>query len=463
MKNKKNELTKVALYIRVSTDRQAKEGDSLEAQEKALTDYAKEHNYIIIDKYIDGGESGQKIKRTNLQRLLKDCETKDIDLIIMTKLDRWFRNVADFYKVIEVLKKNKVDWKTIWEDYDTTTASGEFWLNMSLALGQMEAKRTGERISEIFEHKFKYQKTVCSGKKKFGYDISKEKKYIINNEEAEMIKDLYNYFINCESLNKTVTWFRENKKQLGHASIKIYLKDISYTGRYLRKKTNEIIDDFIPRIIDDETYHKAQSIFERNIKVRGNTFTEYKNNYIFSGLLRCKNCGSKLSATSNKNGTKYYRCKKYSICECNMNKMINEKKLETYLINNICSLIDQKLINVDIENIKIENNEKLIKTIKNKMQKLAELYLNDMIEIEYYKTEYNKLKQQLEMEQDKNNESTNNIENIKKIKKLLNNDFFTIYYSLSDTEKRELWGKVFNYLIVNIKNTNDFEVELIVD
>ena len=83
----KNEILKrVALYIRVSTDRQAKEGDSLEAQENALNEYCKQQNYVIIDKYIDGGESGQKIKRTNLQRMLEDVKLGKIDLILMTNL-----------------------------------------------------------------------------------------------------------------------------------------------------------------------------------------------------------------------------------------------------------------------------------------------------------------------------------------------------------------------------------------
>ena len=264
--NENDTLTRVAIYRRTSTDKQAKEGDSLEAQEKALRDYAKTHNYIIVDIYIDGGESGQKIKRTNLQRMLQDVELGKIDLVIMTKLDRWFRSVADFYKVIDVLKQNKVNWRTIWEDYDTTTASGEFWLNMSLALGQMEAKRTGERISDIFEHKFKFQKTVCSGNKKYGYDISIEKKYIINEKESNNIKELFDYFIKTENLLETVKWFRANKRNVSYASIKNYLKDISYTGKYYRKKTNELIDDFIPAIISEEKFKRVQLIFERNIK-----------------------------------------------------------------------------------------------------------------------------------------------------------------------------------------------------
>lgn len=455
-------LIRVAIYIRVSTDRQAKEGDSLEAQEKALRDYAKEHNYIIVDIYVDGGESGQKIKRTNLQRMLRDVEDKKIDLVIMTKLDRWFRNVADFYKVIEVLKRNKVDWKTIWEDYDTTTASGEFWLNMSLALGQMEAKRTGERICDIFEHKFKFQKTVCSGNKKYGYDISVEKKYIINEKESNDIKELFEYFIKTENLLETVKWFKENKRDISHASIKNYLKDISYTGKYYRRKTNELIDEFIPAIIDEKTFQKAQLIFERNIKNYKHDSTN-KHDYIFAGLLKCSNCHCRLSGTANKSGNKYYRCKKYATGSCSKKNMISENKLEKYLLENINYLINEKATNVDIELETQKDNETKIKTIKTKMKKLADLYMNDMIELDYYNVEYTRLKKSLEIEQSKKVLKKDNTKKIEETKKLLNNDFFKIYSTISEKQKRIIWGKVFNYLIIDIKNKDEFNVELIID
>lgn len=462
MKNKNsNKLIRVALYIRVSTDRQAREGDSLEAQEQALNDYAKEHNYIIVDTYIDGGESGQKIKRTNLQRLLEDVENGKIDLVIMTKLDRWFRNVADFYKVIEVLKRNKVDWKTIWEEYDTTTASGEFWLNMSLALGQMEAKRTGERISDIFEHKFKYQKTVCSGNKKYGYNISVEKKYIINEEEAQSIKDLYTKFINTENLLETVKWFKLNIKDISYASIRNYLKDISYTGKYLRKRTGELIDDFIPQIIDEETFNKAQKVFERNIKTYPNS--EYKHDYIFAGLLKCKKCGGRLSATSNKNGTKYYRCKKYSTADCNAKGLINEEKLEKYLISNIDNMLTEIIKAENIKNNNIEQKENKVKSIEAKMNKLTNLYMNDLINIDYYKKEFESLKELLKVESQKKQIKSNSENKIKEIKKILDSDFSNSYFKLSEKDKRIFWGKFFNYLIIDIKSKDEYSIEIIVD
>lgn len=264
-KTDENKLTRVALYIRVSTDRQAKEGDSLEAQEKALTDYAKEHNYIIVDTYIDGGESGQKIKRTNLQRLLKDVENNKIDLVIMTKLDRWFRNVADFYKVIEVLKRNKVDWKTIWEDYDTTTASGEFWLNMSLSMGQLEAKRTSERINEVFDYKYNVQKQRVLVKHHMDIKYPKKK----NNYwwwKSKNVIALFEHYASTNNLNKTASWFRTNIENKSTEIIKKYLRNPIYIGQFKRTKTQEIIEDYAPRIIDDELWLKVQKLIQINIK-----------------------------------------------------------------------------------------------------------------------------------------------------------------------------------------------------
>ena len=459
-KNKENILTRVALYIRVSTDRQAKEGDSLEAQEKALVNYAKEHNYIVIDTYIDGGESGQKLKRTNLQRLLKDVEKKEIDLVIMTKLDRWFRNVSDFYKVFEVLKRNKVDWKTIWEDYDTTTASGEFWLNMSLALGQMEAKRTGERIKEVFDHKYKFQKTVCSGAKIFGYDISKEKKLIINEEEANQLNQLYDKYIETNCISETVKWFQINIMKRSYESIKLYLSNTAYIGKYKHKNKNtgeiEIIEDFSPPIIEIEKFNLVQEMLKKNVKKYNDNLNKNnkKSDYIFSGLLFCK-CNKKLSGKSSKN-KHYYICKRSLTTLCDNKIHISELQLESYLLENIENFIKDEIdkINSIQTKEKKHNNKNEIKIIKNKINKLTNLYLDDMIEIDFYKNEYTILKNKLEK-----------LENIKEEKKdytnlnkfLENNEWINIYKNLDNKNKRLIWTSIIDKIVFNSKK--DFYVK----
>ena len=124
-----------ALYIRVSTEEQAMHGLSVAAQTAALDTWAKQNQVKVVDHYVDAGISARKkaSTRPELQRLLRDIEAGNIDLVVFTKLDRWFRNIGEYYRVQDILDKHKVNWKTIQEDYDTSTASGRLKINIMLS------------------------------------------------------------------------------------------------------------------------------------------------------------------------------------------------------------------------------------------------------------------------------------------------------------------------------------------
>ena len=102
-------ILRVAIYGRVSTEEQALRGFSIEAQVDALKEYAKKNNMKIVDIYLDEGISGAKppLKRPALNRLLEDVKAGKIDMILFTKLDRWFRSVKEYFKVQEILEDNK--------------------------------------------------------------------------------------------------------------------------------------------------------------------------------------------------------------------------------------------------------------------------------------------------------------------------------------------------------------------
>lgn len=165
---------RVALYCRVSTEEQAVHGLSIEAQREALDTWATENHVQVVDRYIDAGISARKpaSKRPELQRLLADVRSGQIDLIVFTKLDRWFRNIAEYYKVQEALETHRVDWKTIHEDYDTSTASGRLKINIMLSVAQDEADRTSERIKAVFASKMERQEP-CVGRLPTGYKLEK--------------------------------------------------------------------------------------------------------------------------------------------------------------------------------------------------------------------------------------------------------------------------------------------------
>ena len=135
---------RTAIYVRVSTEEQKIHGLSIEAQTEALDEWAKEHGVKVVGHYNDAGISARKkhTKRPERIRLLEDVKAGRVDLIVFTKLDRWFRNIAEYYKVQEILEANNVNWKTIHEDYDTSTASGRLKINIMLSVAQDEADRT---------------------------------------------------------------------------------------------------------------------------------------------------------------------------------------------------------------------------------------------------------------------------------------------------------------------------------
>ena len=187
-------MIRVALYIRVSTDEQALHGLSLESQKEALTQYANAHNMQIVDVYADEGITARKAlnKRLQFQRLMSDVQAGKIDLILVTKLDRWFRNIKDYHNTQEILEKHNCNWRTIYESYDTSTSSGRLHINIMLSVNQDECDRTSERIKAVFKHKLD-KKEAVSGSLPMGYKLE-DKKIVKDLEYADLVNDVFDYF-----------------------------------------------------------------------------------------------------------------------------------------------------------------------------------------------------------------------------------------------------------------------------
>lgn len=175
----KPKLIRVALYIRVSGEEQKIKGLSLESQRERLEAYAREQGWVIVGIYIDAAKTARKKlhKRSEFQRMLDAVRHDEVDMLLFTRLDRWFRSVPDYYKVMEVLEAHNCEWKTIddGEGYDTTTASGRLYINIKLSIAQNEADLDGERIDVVFDSKVQHG-TVLSGKCPFWLRVNEEKR-----------------------------------------------------------------------------------------------------------------------------------------------------------------------------------------------------------------------------------------------------------------------------------------------
>ena len=448
-------MTRVALYIRVSTSEQVVHGLSLEAQREALTKYAKEKGYNIVDTYADEGITARKQlkNRKELQRLLADVKKDKIDLILVTKLDRWFRNIKDYYQVQEILEAHNCNWKTIFENYDTSTASGRLHINIMLSVNQDECDRTSERIKAVFKHK-KENKEVCSGNVPYGYYIDENKHMQIDTEKAKEVQDAYNYYELHNNVQQTRKYLSDKYGYITYTATRKRLTHEAYTGTY------NGIKDFCPAIISAKQYKNVQRLIGMNKK-------QYKpkapqEEYIFSGMIKCKVCGGSFSANRMfRSGKcyKFYRCQRAKREQnCTNKYTISEKGiLETYLLNNIKEELQNYKVSYEVKqaNKDIQDLQNRLIKARNKLDKLKDLYLDDLIDKTSYKDEYARLNSIIaELEKELENDSDMDINAVNTI---LSMDFESIYQTLQPNEKRYIWQSIIDYIEVGT-NRDDITI-----
>lgn len=437
-------MTRVALYIRVSTEDQKIHGLSVEDQISSLSAWAEKEPVVVTGIYNDAGISARKpaSKRPELQRLLDDVRARKIDLIVFTKLDRWFRNIGEYYKVQEVLEAYGVGWKTIYEDYDTTTASGRLKINIMLSVAQDEADRTGERIKAIHESKLLRNEPI-SGKVPFGYKIDK-KQLVIVPEDAEKVRDIFEHYIALRSVRALRPYVLETHglvyTQTGLAQL---LRNERYIGHAHGKP------DFCPAILSEEVFSKVQDILR--IRSERLNFARTNRVYLFTGIAFCAECGNRLSAHVVGKKYIYYRCTRYEKTHlCSHKKRTSEQALENWLLHNLPTKIEEYNVTLAAQE-KSNNTDKNIAKIKRQLDRLKELYLNDLISIEDYKSEYSGLKKNLITAYELQAGHKNPID-VKKITELLSK-----YPDLSKAGKKEFWSRILKKIVIT--QNDDFLIE----
>lgn len=443
----------VACYVRVSSEEQVKFGFSIQAQKDALEKYCRQNGYKH-EFYIDEGISASSMKkRKALNDMLSKCNV--FDMILFTKLDRLSRNVLDANTINELLKKNNCTMKAIDEDdVDTSTADGTFIFNLKVSLAQREIGKTSERINFVFNNK-REKGEVTSGTKKYGYDIV-NKKYVINKKEAENIKNLYNEFINNNgNLKETYeNYFIQHFDGKGYDAMSNYLQETAYIGKYKLYRKDIYLENYIPAILDIETWETVQNMRNKKSVTRKETYED-----IFSGLLYCAQCGNRLSKKVDyrvKNIVVRYICEnnynfKVGSTEkkCTNNKMIKEKDIESYLLNNLDKEAKKYITKNTVKQMpnKVIDNSDKIKTLEKKLIKLKDLYIDDLIDKDTYKKDYNKYN--AELSKLKSTEiATTKKQDFSHITKIINSDYRTIYNKLSTKNKKKFWLLIIDKIYV---------------
>ncbi|WP_319403178.1 recombinase family protein [uncultured Anaeromusa sp.] len=429
-------MIRTALYVRVSHEEQVMHGYSVEAQKQALTEYARKNNLHIVDYYVDEGQTARKSykKRKEFIRLMDDVKVGNIDIILFIKLDRWFRNIRDYYKIQDILEKHKVNWKTIFENYDTTTASGRLYINIMLSVAQDEADRTSERINFVFENKIKNGE-VITGTTAIGYKIE-NKKLVIVPDEADLVREAFDYYLLHQSVRLTMKHLNEKyNKRMQYVTVNRILHRKQYTGEHRGNK------HFCPPIIDSEVFEKAQSLLKANIR----TTRERIYVHIYSGLLKCPLCGRRMTGAAMKpRHILYmtYRCNgNYKNSVCGFNRMIREETIDDYLLTHVEEQIQGLLASCEVKqkpSLSLVSIAGERSKIRSKLEKLKDLYLDNLIDKNTYRRDYEDLTARLS-KLDKIDRPEPKRINVSALKSFLAKDIKTIYHSMSREERQMLW------------------------
>ena len=188
---------RAALYVRVSTEDQAKEGFSLDAQTKRLEAYCRLKQYEISDIYRDEGCSGRNIDRPEYARMMEDHEKWDV--LCVVRLDRIHRNSVNFILMMDDLRKKKKEFSSMEDRFDTNTAMGRFLMDVFQRIAQLESEQMGERVKFGMAKKARYGTGNMGSGHPFGY-VYERGSLIIVEYEAEVVKDIYSMYSKGMSL-----------------------------------------------------------------------------------------------------------------------------------------------------------------------------------------------------------------------------------------------------------------------
>jgi len=199
---------RVAIYTRVSTEDQAKEGFSLDAQLEKLRAYCTARGWEISGEYIDEGYSGRKTRRPAYTRMMENINTWDTLLVL--KMDRIHRNSKNFMLMMEDLNKKRKEFVSMMESLDTSTAMGRFVMDIIQRIAQLESEQIGERVYIGMEQKAKINGGILGFNIPYGYDYINGKLQI-NPHEAAAVKEMYSWYLSGKSIGDITKMLNDAK------------------------------------------------------------------------------------------------------------------------------------------------------------------------------------------------------------------------------------------------------------
>ena len=474
-----------AVYVRVSTDDQRNNGYSIDSQLRMIKEYCEKNDYSIVDVYNDAGHSGKDLMRLEMQRLLADIKSKKIDKLIAIKVDRLTRNNYDGFWLLNYCEEHDVKIELILEPYDVSTANGEMIFGMNLVFGQRERKEIGARTKRAMEEMA--LKHIHPSKAPFGYIRNSETGYLeVEAIEAEVVKEIFKLCKESKSTRSIATILKEENAYLKQGKWRadrvykiltnsIYIGVFEY-GKYKRKKQDILrVENYCEPIIDIQTWNATRTNLEKN---KHPNYGEHI--HLFTGIVKCPDCGNILSSTNSFKNSKTAKEKIYYHLTCknpnckSKGLHYNSDKIEKAL-GRILNELTRYMYDMDNEIIvcnstktkDIKDIEKAIERLKLQEKKLVDLYLSSSLNVEVInhkndviKKEIEKLNKKKELLDPDDDFKDYTLELLKKLNCNVENDeiVFTSKLGFSftfDSLNRKTKKEIINKLIASLEITRD--------
>jgi site-specific DNA recombinase len=475
----------IALYCRVSTDEQAREGVSLEEQQERLKAYCRAMGWsqeVVL--YIDDGYSAKSTERPQLNKLMKSIKTGQVSKVMVTKLDRMSRRLLDLLTLIDIFQEHQVSFISISESFDTNTPSGRLTLQVLGAVAEFERERIRERVFENMFHAANQGKWLTQSP--YGYRLE-DKQLELYEPEANIVQKVYDQFLNqglgyfsiAKKLNEEGVPSKQNKEWSLRA-IKLMLTNPVYKGTFVwnrmdsskkkRKLKDDaewvVVEDCLPVIIEKEIWEQVQKRINKNDKVAPRAKTSP---HLLGGLLRCGNCGSGMSI-----GWSGSTNKRYRVYRCSANKNKGTCTSKQYRADQVEQWFKQGILNLT-QSVKKEfslcltekaaqsqstNIEQKVNTAKSRYKRKVEAYTAGLIELEDLNEEKERMEQVIE--EAKKMDAGESVD-IKKLEKLIQNKLKSTVHAMDALpveEAKQLIQTIVNKVVLIRENEMDIDLNV---
>ena len=386
------EKKKCGLYMRVSTEDQAREGFSLPEQKERLESFCKFKGYEIIDYYEDAGISAKTGNhRPEFERLKNDIKAKKINTIVALKLDRITRSIYDWENLMTFLDENNAYLDCVNDEINTTSANGKMISRLLMSVSQNEIERTSERT------KVGLAGAIKSGHiphiAPLGYK-HEDKRLVIDYSTKDIVVRIFDLYYNGYSYQKISNLFNEEKvlekDNWRDSTIQTILENEIYKGDFIhgkRTKNPTYYEDVVEPIISKEMWADCQVQKKKNSRSYQRTLT-----YLYLQKLKCPKCNRILGgkATTKKNGKTYfyYYC---NDCKVQFKESLINEYFEQFIdeLTEYDSVVNQfflPMIKQKFDEPK-EQLEKEINNQRSKLERIKKAYVNGAFELEEYKEE----------------------------------------------------------------------------